>query len=107
VTGKPPKFNDRIITDGFPPRWHVQDRLDEGTALLCRKGDAWLGGSRCVCVRPKVQPTDEWLPTARIIAFGFEREERHRLEARLAEIEKQSFEDKYYEVDGFCMGPKT
>jgi hypothetical protein len=65
------RFNDRIIDEGFPRYWYVQDRLDEGTALLCRSAD--FTGSRCVCVRPRALSTDEWLATARKLAHGFER----------------------------------
>lgn len=65
-----PRFNDRYIREGFPPGWHVQDRLDDNTALLCRDDGAFLGfpANRCICVRPQAISTDEWLPTARQIA---------------------------------------
>lgn len=65
-----PRFNDRYIREGFPPGWHVQDRLDDNTALLCRNDGAFLGfpANRCICVRPQAISTDEWLPTARQIA---------------------------------------
>lgn len=65
------QFNDRLITDGFPARWYVQDRLDEGTALLCRETDMWPGNV-CICVRPNAISTDDWLKTARRIAQGFD-----------------------------------
>ena len=77
------KFNDRILTEGFPPRWYVQDRLDEGTALLCRRTDMYPGNT-CICLRPRAQPTDDWLPTARMIAWGFERMLDHERRDRIA-----------------------
>lgn len=66
----PRKFNDRILKDGFPDGWFVQDRLDENVALLIRPvPGSWLG-SVCLCLRPKAITTDDWLPTAREIAHS-------------------------------------
>ncbi|MFV1626817.1 hypothetical protein VWY34_14370 [Phaeobacter sp. JH20_02] len=76
-----PRFNDRIIKDGFPDGWHVQDRLDSNEALLIRKSDFAFGGSLCICTRPRAMPTDEWLTTAKIIAHGFDAENDKRAEA--------------------------
>jgi len=59
--------SDRVITDGFPEGWHVQDRAS-GEALLCAPHYAF--GGKCVCIRPKILSTDEWLETARSIANG-------------------------------------
>lgn len=64
------KLNDRIIEDGFPDGWFVQDRLDENTALLIHKTPGMWPGSACICLRPKAMRTEEWLPTARTIAFA-------------------------------------
>jgi len=71
VTVKPP-YNDRIISDGFPAGWYIQDRLDTNEALLCRKSDFAFGGSVCICLRPRAMDTDEWMGQARMIAAGFE-----------------------------------
>jgi hypothetical protein len=62
--------NDRIITDGFPDGFHVQDRRAENEALLVAAVD-WAAspvGHVCVCLRPKLKTTDDWLPIARAIA---------------------------------------
>lgn len=69
---KLPVFNDRIITEGFPKDWYIQDRLDDNVALLCRKSIFSFGGSICICLRPKAITTDEWLPYAKLIAEGFD-----------------------------------
>lgn len=66
------RHNDRIITEGFPEGWCVEDRLDENQALLIRKSDFAIGGNMCICQRPAATPTDKWLPIARIIAKGFD-----------------------------------
>ena len=72
MTNKP-KFNDRIIDAGFPEDFFVQDRLDTDEALLCVKIKSYIGigGNRCICLRPKAITTDEWIPTARILAHGY------------------------------------
>jgi hypothetical protein len=75
----PQRFNDRIIRDGFPPKWFVQDRLDSNEALLLRRSDFAFGGSVCICTRPRAIPTDEWLTLARIIAHGFDAESEKRI----------------------------
>lgn len=79
-----PPFNDRIIKDGFPEGWYVQDRLDSNEALLVRKSAFAFGGSLCICTRPRAMPTDEWLTTAQIIAHGFDAENNKRIEAAIA-----------------------
>jgi hypothetical protein len=83
-----PKFNDRYITDGFPEGWHVQDRLDDNTALLCRTGNAQFGLALnvCVCVRPRAISTDEWIPTAMRLAHGYARADLHRAEVEAAVV---------------------
>lgn len=77
-----PRFNDRIITEGFPEGWFVQDRIGENHALLCRKADFSISGSICICTRPRAMKTDDWLLTAQIIAHGFEAENDRRLHAK-------------------------
>ncbi len=79
-----PRFNDRILEDGFPKGWYVEDRLDSNEALLIRKSDFAFGGALCICTRPRAMPTDEWVPTAQIIAHGFEAENNRRIEAASA-----------------------
>lgn len=66
------EFNDRIITDGLPDGWGIQDRLDEGCALLIRKTPGIWPGSTCICLKPAAITTDEWLSVARRIALGFD-----------------------------------
>jgi len=66
------EFNDRIIRDGFPERWFVQDRLDEKVALLCTETPGMWPGSACICLKPAAITTDEWLPIARQIARGYD-----------------------------------
>lgn len=66
------EFNDRIIRDGFPDRWFVQDRLDEKVALLCTETPGMWPGSTCICLKPAAITTDEWLPIARQIARGYD-----------------------------------
>jgi hypothetical protein len=75
-----PQFNDRIITEGFPKGWFIQDRIDQNEALLCRESDFAIGGWTCICTRPRAMSTDDWLRTAQIIAHGFEAENQSRLE---------------------------
>jgi hypothetical protein len=67
------KFNDRIIDDGFPENFFIQDRLDTNEALLCVRTKSYIGigGPICLCLRPKAITTDEWIPTARILAIGY------------------------------------
>jgi hypothetical protein len=59
-------MSDRVIREGFPEGWFVQDRIKSGEALLC--GPHITFGSTCICLRPGAITTDEWLPTARRIA---------------------------------------
>jgi hypothetical protein len=59
-------MSDRVIREGFPEGWFVQDRIKSGEALLCRPHFTF--GSTCVCLRPGAITTDEWIPTARRIA---------------------------------------
>jgi hypothetical protein len=59
-------MSDRVIREGFPDGWFVQDRIKSGEALLCRPHMTF--GATCVCLRPGAITTDEWLPTARRIA---------------------------------------
>lgn len=78
---EPVKFNDRIISEGFPDGWFIQDRICQNQALLCRKSDFSFTGSVCVCTRPRAMSTDDWILTAQIIAQGFEQENTARMEA--------------------------
>lgn len=64
--------SDRIIKEGFPEGWYIQDRPGENIALLCRARESVMGGPVCICLRPGAISTDRWLPTARLIASGFE-----------------------------------
>jgi hypothetical protein len=64
----PKTFNDRILKEGFPDGWFVQDRLEENVALLVSPAPGSFFGTYCLCLRPKAVSTDEWLPTARMIA---------------------------------------
>ncbi len=59
-------MSDRVIREGFPEGWFVQDRIRSGEALLCAPHITF--GSTCICLRPGAITTDEWLPTARRIA---------------------------------------
>lgn len=63
---------DRIIRDGLPSGWMIQDRLRDNVALLCR--EAGFGFSRwvCICLRPRLMSTEAWLPIAARIARGFD-----------------------------------
>lgn len=66
-----------VITEGFPEFWFVQDRPNENTALLCRQVLGMWPGSTCICLRPKMIDTKEWLYIARAIAHAIvEREQR-------------------------------
>lgn len=78
------RFNDRIIKDGFPEGWHVQDRLNSNEALLVRKSDFAFGGTLCICTRPRAMTTDEWLTTAQMIAHGFVAENEKLVAASIA-----------------------
>lgn len=80
-----PRFNDRIISEGFPEGWYIQDRICQNEALLCRKSDFAFGGSVCICTRPRAMPTDEWVRTAQIIAHGFDAENDRRIASSRAE----------------------
>ncbi|WP_027237830.1 hypothetical protein [Leisingera caerulea] len=75
-----PRFNDRIITDGLPEGWFIEDRICQNHALLCRKSDFAIGGMICICTRPRAMRTEDWLLTAQIIAHGFEAENERRLD---------------------------
>ena len=75
---KKPRYNDRIIKDGFPEGWYIQDRICQDQALLCRKSDFSPFGSLCICTRPRAMSTDDWIVTAQIIAIGFEHENDKR-----------------------------
>ena len=79
------KPNDRIILDGFPVGWFVQDRLDEDTALLCVQGTTWIGNN-CVCVRPRAITTDLWLPQARRIAHAVQGDRYREIVRRLTDF---------------------
>lgn len=69
---RPRTFNDRILREGFPEGWFVQDRLDENVALLVSPAPGSFLGTYCLCLRPKAASTDEWLATARMIAHSVE-----------------------------------
>jgi len=77
---KQPRFNDRIISDGFPDGWYIQDRICQNQALLCRRSDMHIFGNLCICTRPREMSTDDWILTAQIIAHGFESENNKRSE---------------------------
>ncbi|CAM3717628.1 MULTISPECIES: hypothetical protein [Phaeobacter] len=77
-----PRFNDRIIKDGFPDGWFIQDRICQNEALLCRRSDFSPGGITCICTRPRAMETDDWVLHAQIIAFGFEAENNRRIQGR-------------------------
>lgn len=77
-----PRFDDRIIDEGFPQGWFIQDRICQNEALLCRRSDFSIFGSVCICTRPRAMHTDDWVATAQIIAIGFEAENDRRIEAR-------------------------
>jgi hypothetical protein len=66
----PKTITDRILREGFPEDWFVQDRLDENVALLVSPAAGSFFGTYCLCLRPKAISTDEWLPTARMIAHS-------------------------------------
>ncbi|PYB71305.1 hypothetical protein [Rhizobium wuzhouense] len=66
------EFSDRIIRDGLPDGWFIQDRLDEKVALLVKETPGMWPGSSCVCLKPNAITTDEWLATAKQIAIGFD-----------------------------------
>jgi len=65
------KNKDKIWRDGFPENWFIQDRGD-GLALLIRERLHPLTGSVCICLKPAAIPVQDWLPTARFIAHGYE-----------------------------------
>lgn len=69
----PDPDQDRILSDGFPDGWHVQDRPSEHTALLCAPSEMF--GAQCVCLKPGAISTDNWLATAREIAHSMVRKE--------------------------------
>jgi len=69
---------DRIISDGFPDGWFIEDRPGAGEALLCRRSELAFGGVVCVCTRPRATPTEQWVLTAQIIAHGVEAENVRR-----------------------------
>ncbi|WP_037253249.1 hypothetical protein [Roseobacter sp. SK209-2-6] len=79
MQNKKPRFNDRIIREGFPDGWFIQDRICQNEALLCRKSDFSTGGLTCICTRPRAMDTDDWVLHAQIIAFGFEAENNRRI----------------------------
>ena len=81
MAAKTPRFNDRIIKDGFPDGWFIQDRICQNSALLCRRSDFAFGGFMCICLRPRAMRTDDWVLTAQIIAYGFEAENDRRGDA--------------------------
>jgi hypothetical protein len=85
------KFNDRVIEDGFPKGWFIQDRLDSNEALLiCHTPGMWPG-TVCVCVRPRAMLTDEWLPMARRIASLLEADQRRRVDEALKDVGEEDF----------------
>lgn len=67
-----PVFNDEVHSEGFPDGWIVQDRLDEGVTLLCKRVGWPVPAYVCICLRPKSISTQDWLPVARKIAEGLE-----------------------------------
>jgi hypothetical protein len=71
MTDKKPRYNDRILSDGFPERYYIQDRICQDQALLCVRRDFGMG-SLCLCTRPRAMSTDDWLDCARMLAHGFE-----------------------------------
>ena len=61
---------DRIISDGFPDGWFIEDRPGAGEALLCRRSELAFGGVVCIYARPRAAPAEQWVLTTRIIAHG-------------------------------------
>ncbi|NTF17172.1 hypothetical protein G6L37_01850 [Agrobacterium rubi] len=61
---------DRVISEGFPQGWFVQDRQSERTAVLVAPPGLrdYAAGGKAVCLKPRLLSTDEWLPVARGIA---------------------------------------
>lgn len=92
------EINDRIISDGFPAEWFIQDRIGSNEALLIRETGVYPG-SRCVCVKPRAITTHEWLTTAKSIAVAMDshasltselnrlRDENERLRGALSKAE--------------------
>lgn len=78
---RPMSGPDRVLTDGFPDGWFLEDRPGAGEALLCRRSELAFGGVVCVCLRPRATPTEQWVLTAQIIAHGVEAENGRRREA--------------------------
>lgn len=95
IEEKAPRFNDRIIREGFPEGWYIQDRICENHALLCRESDFAIGGSVCICTRPRATKTDDWILTAQIIANGFDVENEKRLAAERTAREAREHEFGY------------
>lgn len=57
-----------IIDEGFPTGWHVQDWTRENVTMLCVRDVE--DGTKCICVRPMMISTDNWVPIARAIALA-------------------------------------
>lgn len=66
------EFNDRIIKEGLPKGWYIQDRMTENVALLVKETPGLWPGSTCICLRPKAMDTDKWVPIASLLAEGFD-----------------------------------
>lgn len=67
---RPMSGPDRVLTDGFPDGWFLEDRPGAGEALLCRRSELAFGGVVCVCLRPRATPTEQWVLTARSSPTG-------------------------------------
>lgn len=80
-----PEFNDRIVRDGLPDGWFIQDRLNEGVALLIRETPGMWPGSICICLKPGAIATDAWLPTPRQLALGFDAQDHAPVSKKGAE----------------------
>ncbi|SOC26330.1 hypothetical protein [Thalassospira xiamenensis] len=94
------EFNDVIITEDFPDGWQVEDRLDSGKTLLVKVTSKAFPQKTCYCLRPRTTSTEDWLPTARMIARGMEVEFAKQAEAHKAFIKSIEYKDPHDESYG-------
>ncbi len=106
-----PDGGNRVITDGFPKGWFVEDRTGENTAVLVAPNHSDSGelAGNAICMRPPLVSTEEWLAVAHRIAREMDPKASHRrmtvrrVSKSPVKIRRLSWERREYEGTGYPL----
>lgn len=106
-----PDGGNRVITDGFPKGWFVEDRPGDNTAVLVAPNHSDSGeiAGNAICMRPPLVSTEEWLAVAWRIAREMDPKASHRrmtvrrVSKSPVKIRRLSWERREYEGTGYPL----